>query len=71
MELIAKVPPIPSKEKIVWCDGGDEQMGHPKVYINLVSMNCCNSYRPTHLTTNKYSDPRSELFKCDLEVLFN
>lgn len=39
MELIANVPPIPSKEKIVWCDGGDEHLGHPKVYINLVSMN--------------------------------
>ncbi|KAK7576043.1 hypothetical protein V9T40_012329 [Parthenolecanium corni] len=35
IELIAKVPPIPSKERIVWCDGGDEHLGHPKVYINL------------------------------------
>lgn len=38
MELIAKVPPIPSKERVVWCDGGDEHLGHPKVYINLVSL---------------------------------
>lgn len=38
MELIAKVPPIASKDRVVWCDGGDEFLGHPKVYINLVSL---------------------------------
>lgn len=37
VDLIAKVPPIKSNARIVWCDGGDAHLGHPKVYINLVS----------------------------------
>ncbi|XP_065203355.1 probable NADH dehydrogenase [ubiquinone] iron-sulfur protein 6, mitochondrial [Planococcus citri] len=35
IDLIAQVPPIASKDRVVWCDGGDEHVGHPKVYINL------------------------------------
>lgn len=38
-ELIAQVPPIASKDRVVWCDGGDPHLGHPKVYINLVCEN--------------------------------
>ncbi|KAA0187690.1 NADH dehydrogenase iron-sulfur protein 6 mitochondrial [Fasciolopsis buskii] len=38
-KLIADVPPILCKEHIVSCDGGEAALGHPKVYINLVS--CC------------------------------
>ncbi|THD19149.1 NADH dehydrogenase iron-sulfur protein 6 mitochondrial [Fasciola hepatica] len=34
-KLIAEVPPIPCKEHIVSCDGGESALGHPKVYINL------------------------------------
>uniref|UniRef100_T1H6R0 Zinc finger CHCC-type domain-containing protein n=1 Tax=Megaselia scalaris TaxID=36166 RepID=T1H6R0_MEGSC len=29
------IPPIESTERVVWCDGGDAHLGHPKVYINL------------------------------------
>ncbi|KAA3671651.1 NADH dehydrogenase (ubiquinone) Fe-S protein 6, partial [Paragonimus westermani] len=36
-KLIAEVPPIPCHEHIVSCDGGGGALGHPKVYINLVS----------------------------------
>nr|BAN20791.1 NADH ubiquinone oxidoreductase subunit, putative [Riptortus pedestris] len=35
IELINKVPPTPRKERVVWCDGGNEHLGHPRVYINL------------------------------------
>ena len=41
IDLIAQVPPIASKDRVVWCDGGDEHVGHPKVYINLVSNSFC------------------------------
>lgn len=36
IDLIAKVPPKVVKERVVCCDGGDEHLGHPRVYINLV-----------------------------------
>ncbi|VDP46892.1 unnamed protein product [Schistosoma margrebowiei] len=36
-KLIAEVPPIACKENIISCDGGGGALGHPKVYINLVS----------------------------------
>ncbi|XP_014285027.1 NADH dehydrogenase [ubiquinone] iron-sulfur protein 6, mitochondrial [Halyomorpha halys] len=35
IDLIAKVPPAVTKERVVWCDGGGGPTGHPKVYINL------------------------------------
>ncbi|KAL1286300.1 putative NADH dehydrogenase [ubiquinone] iron-sulfur protein 6 [Trichinella pseudospiralis] len=35
MELIAKVKPAASKERIVQCDGGGTALGHPRVFINL------------------------------------
>ncbi|KRX75972.1 putative NADH dehydrogenase [ubiquinone] iron-sulfur protein 6, mitochondrial [Trichinella sp. T6] len=35
MELIAKVKPVASKERIVQCDGGGSALGHPRVFINL------------------------------------
>ncbi|CAG0918353.1 unnamed protein product [Notodromas monacha] len=35
IDLIAKVPPIKVKQRVFWCDGGDDKLGHPKVYINL------------------------------------
>ncbi|XP_003372429.1 conserved hypothetical protein [Trichinella spiralis] len=35
MELIAKVKPVASKERIVQCDGGGTALGHPRVFINL------------------------------------
>lgn len=37
IDLIAKVPPKVVKERVVYCDGGDEHLGHPRVYINLVT----------------------------------
>nr|CAD7432305.1 unnamed protein product [Timema monikensis] len=37
IDLIAAVPPMPSKERVIWCDGGGGPTGHPKVFINLVS----------------------------------
>lgn len=36
INLIAEVPPIESKERVVWCDGGSGPEGHPRVFINLV-----------------------------------
>lgn len=44
IKLIDEVPPAPTKDRIVACDGGDGPLGHPKVYINLVrfiSLNIC------------------------------
>ncbi|KAB0797964.1 hypothetical protein PPYR_08957 [Photinus pyralis] len=35
VKLIDEVPPTPSHERVVWCNGGGGPMGHPKVYINL------------------------------------
>ncbi|XP_043263409.1 NADH dehydrogenase [ubiquinone] iron-sulfur protein 6, mitochondrial [Colletes gigas] len=35
IKLIDEVPPEPTKERIVACDGGGGPLGHPKVYINL------------------------------------
>lgn len=37
IDLIAEIPPKECTERVVWCDGGDPNLGHPKVYINLVS----------------------------------
>ncbi|RTG86843.1 NADH dehydrogenase (ubiquinone) Fe-S protein 6 [Schistosoma bovis] len=36
-KLIEEVLPIACKENIISCDGGGGALGHPKVYINLVS----------------------------------
>lgn len=36
IDLIAEVPPKECTERVVFCDGGDPHLGHPKVYINLV-----------------------------------
>lgn len=38
IKLINEVPPASKKERIVACDGGGGPLGHPKVYINLVSI---------------------------------
>lgn len=37
IDLIAAVPPKVCTSSIVACDGGGGALGHPKVYINLVS----------------------------------
>lgn len=37
IKLIDEVAPIETTDRVVWCDGGDGALGHPKVYINLVS----------------------------------
>nr|CAD7588744.1 unnamed protein product [Timema genevievae] len=37
IDLIAAVPPMPTKERVICCDGGGGPTGHPKVFINLVS----------------------------------
>lgn len=34
--LIAELAPVPSEERVVRCDGGHRELGHPRVYINLV-----------------------------------
>lgn len=39
VNLIAEVPPKKSGSRVVWCDGGSGPEGHPRVYINLVSLN--------------------------------
>lgn len=38
MDLINEIPPKACKERVVSCDGGSGPTGHPKVYINLVSV---------------------------------
>lgn len=38
IKFIAKNPPKKIKNRIVWCDGGSPTLGHPKVFINLVSI---------------------------------
>nr|CAD7443879.1 unnamed protein product [Timema bartmani] len=35
IDLIAAVPPMPTKERVICCDGGGGPTGHPKVFINL------------------------------------
>lgn len=37
IELIAQQPVIKTEQRIVACDGGNGPLGHPKIYINLVS----------------------------------
>lgn len=46
IKLIAEVPPKECTERVVFCDGGDGPLGHPKVYINLViSLSIYGSHR--------------------------
>jgi NADH dehydrogenase (ubiquinone) Fe-S protein 6 len=42
-DLISAVPPAEREERVVFCDGGGGPLGHPKVYINLVSRNSTQS----------------------------
>ncbi|XP_011212466.1 NADH dehydrogenase [ubiquinone] iron-sulfur protein 6, mitochondrial [Bactrocera dorsalis] len=35
IKLIDEVPPIEVTDRVVYCDGGDANLGHPKIYINL------------------------------------
>ncbi|XP_065356578.1 NADH dehydrogenase [ubiquinone] iron-sulfur protein 6, mitochondrial [Calliphora vicina] len=35
IKLIDEIPPKECTERVVFCDGGDGPLGHPKVYINL------------------------------------
>lgn len=37
INLIKEVPPKGVKARVVACDGGPGALGHPRVYINLVS----------------------------------
>lgn len=36
IKLIDEIPPKECTERVVYCDGGNGPLGHPKVYINLV-----------------------------------
>lgn len=36
INLIAEIPPKECEQRVVFCDGGGDGLGHPKVYINLV-----------------------------------
>lgn len=38
IKLIDEIPPKECTERVVFCDGGDGPLGHPKVYINLVNI---------------------------------
>ena len=40
IDLIAQVPPKVCHGRVVSCDGGGGALGHPKVFINLVSWGC-------------------------------
>jgi NADH dehydrogenase (ubiquinone) Fe-S protein 6 len=51
IKLIDEVPPEERKERVVFCDGGGGPLGHPKVYINLVS----HKYPDNHKKNNKTS----------------
>ncbi|TMW51273.1 hypothetical protein DOY81_003659 [Sarcophaga bullata] len=35
IKLIDEIPPKECTERVVYCDGGNGPLGHPKVYINL------------------------------------
>lgn len=35
IKLIAEQPTIEAKSRVVYCTGGNEKLGHPRVYINL------------------------------------
>ncbi|XP_013116517.1 NADH dehydrogenase [ubiquinone] iron-sulfur protein 6, mitochondrial [Stomoxys calcitrans] len=35
IKLVDEIPPKECTERVVYCDGGDGPLGHPKVYINL------------------------------------
>ncbi|KAG4071828.1 hypothetical protein HA402_005989 [Bradysia odoriphaga] len=35
IKLINEIPPKECTERVVFCNGGDGPLGHPKVYINL------------------------------------
>ncbi|XP_036328757.1 NADH dehydrogenase [ubiquinone] iron-sulfur protein 6, mitochondrial-like [Rhagoletis pomonella] len=35
IKLIDEVPPIEVIESVAYCDGGDANLGHPNIYINL------------------------------------
>ncbi|EDW12781.1 hypothetical protein AWZ03_007499 [Drosophila navojoa] len=35
IKLIDEIPPKECEERVVYCDGGNGPLGHPKVYINL------------------------------------
>ncbi|XP_037903452.1 NADH dehydrogenase [ubiquinone] iron-sulfur protein 6, mitochondrial [Hermetia illucens] len=35
IKLIDEIPPKEVTERVVYCDGGNGPLGHPKVYINL------------------------------------
>lgn len=37
IDLVHEEPPTEVDGRNVWCDGGGGALGHPKVYINLVS----------------------------------
>ena len=37
IDLIKEVPPKEVDARVVACDGGPGALGHPRVYINLVS----------------------------------
>lgn len=44
VDLIAEVPPKKVSKRVVWCDGGHDKTGHPRVYINLVRNKFINNY---------------------------
>ncbi|KAJ6647632.1 putative NADH dehydrogenase [ubiquinone] iron-sulfur protein 6, mitochondrial [Pseudolycoriella hygida] len=35
IKLISEIPPKECVDRVIYCDGGDGPLGHPKVYINL------------------------------------
>jgi len=35
IKLVNEIPPKECTERVIFCDGGDGPLGHPKVYINL------------------------------------
>ena len=37
IDLVDEEPPKEIHGRNTWCDGGGGPLGHPKVYINLVS----------------------------------
>lgn len=40
IDLVAEEPVTDIQARVVSCDGGGGALGHPKVYINLVSVFC-------------------------------
>lgn len=60
-KLIAELPPIASDDRVVFCDGGHPALGHPRVYINLVSLFFIK-FLPGLVQVRMWSESREQVY---------